>query len=326
MTSVTLTTKHRNYLLLGLTLILGLLPLMVNNPYYLNVINVVGLNVIMVVGLNLLIGYAGQISLGHAAFFALGAYLSGILTARYGFAPWPTIALAMILTAIVAGIIGLPTMRLSGNYLVMATLGFNIIVNIIINQWDNVTGGPSGFSGIPPLSLGSYVLDTDLRAYYLIWGSALGATILALNLVDSRVGRALRALHASEVAAASLGVDTDRYKVKIFIFSACLASIAGSLYAHYLSFISPKTFNIFFSVELVTMVMVGGLASVWGGLLGAAFLTPLPHLLHFFAEYKDVCYGLILVLLLMFRPEGLMVGLRWPTWGRRTRHPLDKEG
>ena len=288
---------------------LAALPLVVRNPYYINVINIVGLNLIIVVGLNLLIGYAGQISLGHAAFFASGAYLSGILTGSFGFPPWPTILLAMVLTGAAAWIIGIPTMRLSGNYLVMATLGFNIIVTIVINQWDAFTGGPSGYPGIPSLEVGSFVFATDERSYYLIWGAAYLAVIMSLNLVNSRVGRALKALHGSETAANTLGVDTDRYKLKIFVFSACLASLAGSLYAHYLSFVSPKTFSIFFSVELVTMVMVGGMGSIWGSLFGCAFLTPLPHVLHVFEEYKDVFYGLILVLILIFLPEGVIPGI-----------------
>ncbi|MEW6264368.1 MAG: branched-chain amino acid ABC transporter permease [Thermodesulfobacteriota bacterium] len=295
--------------LLGLAAVLLLLPLLITNPYYVNVINIVGLNTIIVVGLNLLIGYAGQISLGHAAFFALGAYTSGILTATYHFPPWPTLLLALAVTGLTAFLIGIPTLRLKGNYLVMATLGFNVIVNILINQWDNRTGGPSGLPGIPPLAVGTFVFNNDTRAYCLIWSAAYLSILLAVNLVNSRVGRALRALHASEIAADSLGVDTEKYKIKVFVLSACLASLAGSLYAHYLSFISPKTFNIFFSVELVTMVMIGGMGSIWGSLCGAFFLTPLPHLLHFFEEYMDVCYGLILVLILIFLPEGLFIGI-----------------
>lgn len=305
--------------LAGLALVLVALPQFVRNPYYVNVINIVGLNTMMVVGLNLLIGYAGQISLGHAAFFAMGAYSSAILTTTYGFPPWPTILLAMAGTGAAAYLIGIPTLRLSGNYLVMATLGFNIIVTILSNQWDGVTGGPSGFPGIPGLSIGSLALDTDTRFYYLIWGAAYASIIMALNLVNSRVGRGLRALHGSEVAANTLGVDTDRYKVRIFVFSACLASLAGSLYAHYLTFISPKTFNIFFSVELVTMVMAGGMGSIWGSLVGTAFLTPLPHVLHFFEEYKDICYGLTLVLILIFLPGGLFGALTSLVERRRSR-------
>ncbi len=289
-------------------------PILTTNPYYLNVANIIGLNTMVVVGLNLLIGYAGQISLGHAAFYGLGAYISGILTVTYGVSPWPAMLIALAATGLIALVIGVPTLKLHGHYLVMATLGFNLIVNIILIQWDQVTGGPSGFPGIPSLRIGSWAFDSDQKMYFLIWSCAFIFILLSLNLVDSRVGRGLRALHSSEVAAASVGVPTEKYKVKVFVLSALFASLAGSLYAHYLTFISPKTFDIFFSVELVTMVIVGGMGSVWGALLGTAFLTSLPNMLHFFDEYKDVCYGLILVLILIFVPEGLVVAARkkWP--------------
>ncbi|MBM3302494.1 MAG: ATP-binding cassette domain-containing protein, partial [Deltaproteobacteria bacterium] len=207
-------------------------------------------------------------------------------------------------------VIGIPTLKLHGHYLVMATLGFNLIANIIIIQWDVVTGGPSGFPGIPNLSIGQWALDTDRRMYYFIWLMVFLAIVLALNLVNSRAGRGLRALHGSEVAAASLGVKTKRYKVKIFVLSAVYASFAGSVYAHYLTFISPKTFDIFFSVELVTMVIVGGMGSIWGVLFGTIFLTSLPNVLHLFDEYKDIFYGLILVVILIFLPEGVVVAIR----------------
>jgi len=303
--------KNKSYLgllLLGLTILL--FPLVINNPYYLNVVNIIGLNTLIVVGLNLLIGYAGQISLGHAAFYGLGAYLSGILTVSYHFSPWTAMGLALMVTGLLALLIGIPTLKLHGHYLVMATLGFNIIVNIIMIQWDQVTGGPSGFPGIPNLKIGTLVFDSDQKMYYLIWFFTFMGITLALNLVQSRVGRALRALHGSEVAAGSLGVKTETYKVKVFVLSALYASLAGSLYAHYLTFISPKTFDIFFSIELVTMVIVGGMGSIWGTLFGTFFITPLPVMLHFFDEYKDIFYGLILVFILIFLPEGVVVALR----------------
>jgi branched-chain amino acid transport system permease protein len=303
--------KNKSYLgllLLGLTILL--FPLVINNPYYLNVVNIIGLNTLIVVGLNLLIGYAGQISLGHAAFYGLGAYLSGILTVSYHFSPWTAMGLALMVTGLLALLIGIPTLKLHGHYLVMATLGFNIIVNIIMIQWDQVTGGPSGFPGIPNLKIGALVFDSDQKMYYLIWFFTFMGITLALNLVQSRVGRALRALHGSEVAAGSLGVRTEAYKVKVFVLSALYASLAGSLYAHYLTFISPKTFDIFFSVELVTMVIVGGMGSIWGTLFGTFFITPLPVMLHFFDEYKDIFYGFILVFILIFLPEGVVVALR----------------
>jgi len=290
-----------------LTAVVAGLPLVVTNPYYVNILCIIGLNSMIVIGLNLLVGYTGQISLGHAAFYSLGAYLSGLLTGSFGFPPWPTILLAMALTGLVAFLIGVPTLKLAGNYLVMATLGFNLIVNIVIVQWDDLTGGPSGFPGIPTLTLGGFAFDSDLRWYFLIWFFTLAGLVLALNLVDSRVGRALRAIHGSPVAAATLGVNVARFKAAVFVLSALYASLAGSLYAHYLSFISPKTFDVFFSVELVTMVIIGGMGSVWGSLMGAIILTPLPQVLAFFDEWKEVIYGGLLVIILIFSPQGLFI-------------------
>ncbi|HMK37227.1 MAG TPA: branched-chain amino acid ABC transporter ATP-binding protein/permease [Desulfomonilaceae bacterium] len=300
----------RNLGLLFTGLAIVVFPVLIPNPYYVNVANIIGLNAIIVIGLNLLIGYAGQISLGHAAFYGLGAYCSGILTVTYGVSPWMAMMAALVVTGLLALLIGIPTLKLHGHYLVMATLGFNLIVNILIIQWDGVTGGPSGFPGIPNLSIAGWPLDSDRKMYYLIWAFAFGSLLLSLNLVRSRVGRGLRAVHSSEFAANSLGVRTDRYKVKVFVLSAVYAGLAGSLYAHYLTFISPKTFDIFFSVELVTMVIVGGMGSIWGALFGTIFLTSLPNVLHFFDEYKDIFYGLILVVILIFVPEGLIVAAR----------------
>ncbi len=284
----------------------AVLPLVVANPYYLNVLNVVALNVIIVSGLNLLIGFAGHISLGHAAFFGLGAYLSGILTTSYGWSPWPTMVFAAVVVGMLAMVIGIPTLRLKGNYLVMATLGFNIIVVVFLVQFDVVTGGPSGFSGIPPLSVPGYALDTDYRFYWLAWGAAFVSMLLARNVVHSRVGRGLRAIHESPLAAAALGVPIERTRVKVFMLSAMYASVAGSLYAHYFGIVTPKTFDIFKSVELVTMCIIGGMGSLWGGLFGAAFITPLPQLLHFFEEYQDVFFGAILLVLLIYLPQGVV--------------------
>jgi branched-chain amino acid transport system permease protein len=303
-----------------LTVVVALFPLLIPNPYYLHVANVIGLNTIIVTGLNLLIGYAGQISLGHAAFYGLGAYISGILATTYGISPWIAMVAAMVTVGLLALFIGIPTLKLHGHYLVMATLGFNLIVNIVMIQWDSLTGGPSGFPGIPNLSIGPWVFDTDKKMFYLIWFFAIAAIAVSLNLVRSRVGRGLAALHGSEVAAASVGVHTERYKVKVFLLSAVYASLAGSLYAHYLTFVSPKTFDVFFSVELVTMVIVGGMGSVWGALLGTVFLTSLPNVLHFFDEYKDVFYGLILVLILVFLPQGVAVAIR-ERWAARSVSP-----
>jgi branched-chain amino acid transport system permease protein len=273
------------------------------------VLNISALNILVVIGLNLLMGFAGQISLGHAAFFGLGAYLSGILTTTYGFPIWPTLFLAMALTAAVAFAIGIPTLKLEGHYLVMATLGFNVIVYIILLQLEPVTGGPSGFAGIPRLELGGWAFDSDRKYYYLLWGVSLGTLLLSLNLIHSRVGRAMAALRQNDIAARCAGIDTETYKVKIFVLSAVLASLAGSLYAHYITFISPGTFSFFYSLQVVTMVLVGGMGSLWGSVLGALLLTLLPEALHAVKEYNVLVYGLILMGVLVFFPHGLVTGI-----------------
>ncbi|MCB2185626.1 MAG: branched-chain amino acid ABC transporter permease [Deltaproteobacteria bacterium] len=302
-------TRHGKMFSLGLLILAGGLALLygvVDNPYYLNVMNVVALNVIVLAGLNLLIGFAGQISLGHAAFFGLGAYISGVLTGSYGWEPWTTLGFAAVMVALVALVIGVPTLRLTGNYLVMATLGFNLIVTVFLLQLDEITGGPSGYAGVPSLSVFGHPIVSDQDFFPLAWGAALAALALARNLAYSRVGRGLRALHDSPLAAAAVGVPIEAYKVKVFVLSAVFASVAGSLYAHYFSIVTPKTFDIFKSVELVTMCIVGGMGSLWGGLLGAVLITPLPQLLAVFEEYHDLIFGGLLLMVLMFLPQGVM--------------------
>jgi len=300
--------RNKIYLLL-FALAVFALPFFLRNNYHLMVLNISALNILVVIGLNLLMGFAGQISLGHAAFFGLGAYLSGILTTTFGFPMWPTIFLAMALTAGVAFVIGIPTLKLEGHYLVMATLGFNVIVYIVMLQLEPVTGGPSGFSGIPRLELSGFIFDSDRKYYYLLWAISIGAFLLSLNLIHSRVGRAMAALSQNEIAARCAGIDTEAYKVKIFVLSAAMASLAGSLYAHYLTFISPGTFSFFYSLQVVTMVLVGGMGSLWGSVLGALLLTILPEALHAVKEYNVLVYGLILMGVLVFFPHGLLTGI-----------------
>jgi len=287
-------------------LCLALFPLLtVNNPYYINVMVFVGINTIIVVGLNLLMGYAGQISLGHAAFYGIGAYCSGLLTAKYGCSPWLALPAAVALTASVAYLIGLPTLRLKGHYLAMATLGFGMVVYIVLRQLSWLTGDSSGLLGIPGISIGRFKLDTDLKYYFLVWTMAVGVLMLSRNIVNSRIGRALRAVEGSETAARTLGVDTARYKLQVFALSAAYAGLAGFLYAHFMGFIGPPTFGFKFSIELVTMVVVGGMASIWGSVLGAAFLTILPECLRVAADYDIVIYGLLLMVVMIFMPKGL---------------------
>jgi len=293
----------------GLSLVLLLFPIFESNPYTLGLTNLIAINAIIVLGLNLFIGYAGQISLGHAAFFGLGAYGSAIATVTYEVPPWPAMLLVAIIVALVALLIGIPILRLSGHYLAMATLGLNFVVHTVLLQWDEVTGGPSGFSGIPYLSFGNFQFDDEVRLHYLLWGFTLVSLLLCLNLVRSGVGRGLSALAGDEIAAEALGVNTRNSKIKIFVLSAVLASVAGSLFAHCYSFVSPDSFGIFTSADLVIMVVIGGMGSIWGSLFGAALITLLPEWMDIFETYKDFVHGGILVLVLMFLPQGLITGL-----------------
>lgn len=318
--------RHATGLSVGvLALLLAVGPLLGGNPYTLGLSCQIAISVLVVLGLNLFVGYAGQISLGHGAFFGLGAYGSAILTSTYEWPAWPTMAGVAAATGLIAWLLGGPTLKLRSHYLAMATVGFNLMVYTVLVQWDAVTGGPSGLSGVPALSVGGFRFHTDFRFHYLAWGFALVALMLCVNLVRSGVGRGLSALAADEAAAACLGVDVRRAKVRVFVLSAVFASVAGSLYAHHSRFVSPDTFGIFASLDLVTMVVVGGLGSIWGTLFGVAFLTLLPEYLDFFEDWREVVHGLILVGILLFLPQGLVTGVADAVRMRAARKRLARE-
>lgn len=306
------------------TLLILVTPLALDGGYLLNVLVFVGINTMLAVALNLLLGYAGQISLGHAGFFGLGAYLSGILTATYGMNPWLVMPLAALTVGILACAIAFPVLKLKGHYLAMATLGLGIIIYIVFNETVDYTGGPSGLSGIPPLSLGEISFDSDLKSYYLIWGFTLGVILFSVNLANSRIGRALRAVHDSEVAARVMGINARLLKVQVFTLSAVICSLAGSLYAHTITFVSPASFGFNFSIELLTMVVIGGLGSIYGSFLGAALLTLLPEFLRAAHDYDIIIYGGLLMLMVMFMPGGLVRGV--PELVRRLRKGRGEAG
>ena len=303
-------TSNRKYLI-GLTIFLAIFPVVVMNVeaigHYLDVMIFVGIYCLINMGLSLLMGYAGQISLGHAAFFGLGAYTSGILCAKFSMSPWLAMAAGIAITALIAYVVGVPSLKLKGHYLAMATLGFGVIVHIFLNEEVDLTGGPSGFSDIPGLEIWGFALDNDLLYYILVWVIVLLALIFSLNIINSRIGRALRSLHDSEVAADAMGVETARYKVIIFVVSGAYAAVAGSLYTHYVGFLSPSSFDFFLSIKLVMMVVVGGMHSIWGALLGTWLLTFLGNeWLHVFHDFDILVYGAILLGIVMFLPEGLV--------------------
>ncbi|MGQ9524842.1 MAG: branched-chain amino acid ABC transporter permease [Armatimonadota bacterium] len=238
-----------------------------------------------------------------------------------GVSPWLAMAAGMVFVSTAAYLVGAQALRLHGYYLAMATLGLGVIVSIVFLQWEPVTGGTSGIYGIPSLQALGMSFDRDISMYYLVWTVVVALVAAANNIVNSRVGRAFRAVHSSEIAAATLGVDTTRYKVQVFILSAALASLAGSLYAHYVTFISPEPFGFRFSVELVVMVVVGGMASVWGAIFGAGTVTVLGEILRGLghgevpglgvplSDFDVVVFGLILMVIMVYLPAGLVRGV-----------------
>ncbi len=271
----------------------------------------IGLNTMVTVGLCLLMGYTGQVSLGQAAYYGIGAYFSAILSKTYGFDPWLAMLIAAIITGTFAYSIGYLIFRLKGNYLAMATLGIGIIIWILFRQLSQFTGGPDGMSGIPFLSIGGFVFDTPFKRYYLVWFFTIAILLISQNIIRSRTGRALRAIHGSEDAAESIGINIAQFKVKIFVLSAVFASLAGSLFVHHLRFVSPQQFNFLASVKLVVMAVIGGLASIWGAIFGAATTNILSdEILLNFGELDIMVYGLILMLVMIFMPQGLFVKLK----------------
>jgi branched-chain amino acid transport system permease protein len=284
--------------------------------HYPDIMIFAGIYSLIVIGLSLLMGYAGQISLGQAAFFGIGAYFSGVLTTSYGFNPWLCMLLGAVAAGVVAVLVGGPSLKLRGYYLAMATLAFGIIVNIVFREESQWTGGPDGLSGIPGLSIFGFEFNTVGRYYFLVWAVVLLAFVFTMNLIQSPLGRSLRAIHVSEPAAAAVGINIARSKVLVFVYSAVLAALAGSLYAHYMNFINAATFDLFFSIKLVIMIALGGMYTIWGALIGAILVAFLSlEWLHYFEELEIVIYGLILLLVTIFLPEGL-AGLpdRLRTW------------
>jgi branched-chain amino acid transport system permease protein len=297
--------KKPDFLAFGIFLVaITFLPVFVGSTYSLTVAIFSGINALVAIGLCILMGYAGQVSLGQAGFYGIGAYVSSILSVHAGFPVILSIPAAMVAAAAAAVILALPALRLKGHYLAVATLGFGEIIYIILNEWG--PGGPSGFGDIPRFGILGHTMDSTRGYFYLIWFLVAAVMLFSMNLLRSGTGRALRAMHDSETACSAMGLNIVSLKIKVFILSAVYASLAGSLYAHYITFISPSSFSLFYSILVLTMVIVGGVTNIWGAVVGAVVITVLPELLRKFEELDILVYGLILTLSLMFFRKGLV--------------------
>ena len=295
----------RNVDVVILVVILFITALAMKNDFYYEIAVLSIINAIICIGLNLLIGYAGQISLGHGGFAALGAYISVILSSKYAISPMLSLSIAIIFMAIFAYIISKPILKLEGHYLAMATLGVGVIIYIAINAQGDLTGGPDGM-GVDVFKVFGYEFDTNIK-WYILSSVILVLMIMALkNLIKSPYGRVLRGIHDSTTAVESVGADAAKYKSYVFVISVVIAVIAGSMYAFFSGFISPAEASFNRSIELVVMVVFGGIGRIYGALIGAVILTILPQFLTSFEDYQTLIYGVIIILVMIFMPKGII--------------------
>jgi len=281
--------------------------------YLLHILVIAGIYIILTLSLNLILGYTGLPALGHAAFSCVGAYVSALLALNYGISPWIGLLIGAIAASLMGGVIAFPSLRLKGDYLALATFGFAVIVYSIAKNWVAVTRGPLGLPGIPTFSIGGFQLSS-IWSYLILVALLVALTAFLLNRVaNSPFGRILKGIREDEIATESLGKNVNRHKVLVFMIGAFFAGIAGSLYAHYITFIDPSSFTIMESITILLMVVFGGMGSIKGSFVGAAILVILPEMLRFLgmpssiaAPMRQMIYGLLLLLLMLKRPQGIL--------------------
>lgn len=295
--------------LLVLAALLVALPLTGPSSFVFDLAIRVSFMAVVAIGLNLLFGYAGQISLGHAAFFGLGGYASAILTTHFAWPPLAALVAGATAVGLMAFVIARPILKLVGHHLAMATLSLGLIVTIVCTNETRWTGGSDGMS-VPPMSIFGLHIQGELAWYAVAAVCLLLATWGATNVVRSPAGRALQAIRGSEVAARLSGIEVARFKTRVFVLSAVMASVMGSLMAHYVAFISPSATGLVRSVEFLMMVVLGGVASVFGSIFGAALVTLLPQVLHAFESWETLVMGVVLTLVLIFMRDGIVPTLR----------------
>lgn len=299
-----------------LALLVVALAFVMPSNFYFRVAALVWISALSVIGLNLLMGFAGQVSLGHAGFFGLGAYSVAILPAQFGLHPVIALIAGAAGCALLAFIVGRPILRLKGHYLAVATLGFGILVSMVISNEAWLTGGPDGMP-VPRLTLFGWRARGADTWYWITGGLMVIGALLAVNLVASPTGRALRALHDSEIAARVVGVDVARYKLIVFVISAVYASVAGSALALVNGFITPDAAGFLHSIQLVTMVVLGGMGSILGSVVGAAVLVVLPQVLTVFHEYEHLMLGFMMMAFMILLRSGIVPSLSTLIAGRR---------
>ncbi|CAL8979163.1 hypothetical protein RHODGE_RHODGE_00853 [Rhodoplanes serenus] len=301
--------SSRLAVLLLLAVVIALVPVLAPSSFYLRVAALVWVFALAALGLTILMGYAGQVSLGHAGFLGIGAYAVAIGPAKLGLDPLLSLVLGAVLCGLVAYVVGKPILRLKGYYLAIATLGFGLIVALVLTSEGAITGGPDGMQ-VPRMTVLGWRVSGIQTWYWITGGALLIGALLALNIQASPSGRAFRALHDSEIAAAGVGVDVASKKLAAFVISGVYAGVAGSLLALMNGFITPEAAGFMHSIELVAMVIIGGLGSVVGTVVGAAFLVVLPQALTMLHEYEQAVLGLLIMAFMILLPAGIVPSLR----------------
>jgi branched-chain amino acid transport system permease protein len=280
-------------------------PWLLTNTYHQFVVNVICINVILAVGLNIVKGFAGQVTVGHIALAAIGAYTSAVVSTELGLSFWAALPVAMLVTGFAGALVGIPSLRLEGAYLALATLGLAESVRIVISGTDAL-GGAIGYGNIPPPALAGHTLDGHRAYYYVVMPLALLGIYGSFSILSSDVGRAFKALREDPLAAAATGVDVRRYKIVAFVLSALYAGCAGSLKAHMApGFLNPNDYTITEMVTLLLMVVFGGIGHIWGGVIGAILVTIINDLTQDYYTYRMAIFGTVIVLTVMFMPRGL---------------------
>ena len=309
--------------ILGCGLLLAVLGFFLEDSYLIRILVMLSLNIILAASVNLLVGYTGQICLAQAAFYGIGAYTSAVLTVKLGLSFWLALPASFIIAALCGALLGMPTLRLKGHYLAIATLGFGVIIHVVLNNWDAVTQGPMGIMGIePPSILGFALSDGNAYLAFVILFSALVMVAIA-TLLNSAYGRAFLAIKEDEISAEVSGVNTYLYKVLVFAISSGIAGLAGSLYAHYVHFISPESFGVTASIEILILAIVGGLGTLPGPVVGSGVLMFLSELLRGTKELQLIIYGAMLVFVIIFLPQGIYPSMKNLLFGRASAGKAD---
>lgn len=302
-----LIVKNQKILLILLAAFLCLLPKGVNNQYFLTVVVKMAVYAMFGLGLNILTGYTGLVSLGHAGFVAIGAYTASLCAVKLGWSFFPSMLFGVVAAGMVGILLGLPTLRLTGTYLSIVTLGFGEIIKMIAMNWSPVTNGTLGVKNIPkPAVFGMKLTIANHGLYYLVMIILVVCTVFCLVLVKSKTGRALQAIKGDELASVMMGINVTYYKILAFVLSACICAAAGALYATLIGYVDPNTFNFDVSTLILSIVILGGMGTIRGMFLGAAILIALPEVSRFLMVYRFVLYGVILVVMMRFRPQGIL--------------------